>query len=154
MKFLPGKSGNPAGPPRKTVPAHALPLVTKLAARGVREKDMARVVADMSGATWIAYKKDHPELVAAIDAGRQVMHDALVGKMYELAMAGDTRANEFLLRVVFGYREDAEALELRPQITISLPAASSVEQYTRGLTIDGVSAAPSALEETTKARRG
>lgn len=130
MKFLPGQSGNLAGRTPKTVPSSKLQLITKLAARGVREKDIARHVADMSEATWIAYKRDHPELVAAIDAGRQVMHDALVGRMYESAMNGDQRAGEFLLRAVFGYRDQGDPPgEARPQVVINLPGPATLDQY-------------------------
>jgi hypothetical protein len=130
MKFLPGQSGNPAGRKPKTVALSKLPLISKLAARGVREKDIARHVADMSEATWIAYKRDHPEVVAAVDAGRQVMHDALIGKMFESAMSGDQRAGEFILRAVFGYRDQGDPPgEVRPQVIINLPGAATLDQY-------------------------
>ena len=90
-------------------------MITKLAARGVREKDIARAV-DVSEPTWLSLKRDFPEVQAAVDAGRQVMHDALVGKLYEKAMAGDTIALLFAMKVMFGYRENEPPQDTGPRI--------------------------------------
>jgi len=105
-------------------------LITKLAARGVREKDIARAV-NVSEPTWIKRKNDEPALRAAFDAGRQVMHDALVSKLFERAMKGDIVPALFLLKVVFGYRENDVPDELRPQVVINIPAALPREEYER-----------------------
>ena len=135
--FKKGQSGNPAGPPRKTIPTRALPQITKLAARGVREKDIARAV-DMAPDTWARYKDSHPEAAHAFEAGRQIMHDALVGKLYEKAMHGDTIALIFALKIFYGYRDNTELQELRPQVVINLPGAVPLDQYRPALLAERV----------------
>lgn len=126
--FKKGQSGNPAGPRKKTVPASRLALITQLAARGVREKDIARAV-DMSADTWVRCRDVQPEVANAFEAGRQAMHDALVGKLYEKAMHGDTIALIFALKIFYGYRDNAEVQELRAQVVINLPGATSLDKY-------------------------
>jgi hypothetical protein len=127
-RFKKGDVGNPSGGRRKTIPASKLPLITQLAARGVREKDIGRA-CDMSRDTWTRYRNANPEVAAAFEAGRQVMHDALVGKLYEKAMGGDTIALIFALKCFFGYRENAEVPELRAQVVINLPGAAALSDY-------------------------
>jgi hypothetical protein len=128
-QFKPGQSGNPAGGPRKLLKPGDLEVVTKLAAKGVREKDIARAVG-MSEPTWQRLKADFENVRNALDAGRQRMHDSLVGKLYERAMAGETVPLLFLLKTRFGYREGDELGDnARPQVIINLPAPMSAEQY-------------------------
>jgi len=126
--FKPGIAPNPNGAPRKTIPASELKLITADAARGCREKDIARTLG-MSALTWQRIKERDPAVQAAFDAGRQKMHDALIGKLYEKAMKGDTVSLIFACKILLGYRENDVAMEFRPQITITLPDALPAEKY-------------------------
>ena len=134
--FKSSNRANPSGRPQKEVATRDLPVITKLAAKGVREKDIARAVG-VSEPTWLRIKRDCPEVVAALDAGRQVMHDALVGKLYEKAMRGQDVPILFLLKTVFGYAEGTALGDARPQVIINLPSAVPMEQYR---TIEGEAA--------------
>ena len=133
-QFPPGVSGSYGGP-RKMLPANGLQTITALATKGVREKDIARAVG-MSVPTWIKYKADFPEALAALEDGQQAMHDALIGKLFEKAMGGDIVALLFTLKSRFAYREGDEPSEVRPQVIINLPGATSVQQYAHGITIE------------------
>jgi hypothetical protein len=126
--FQKGEVHNPKGAPRKTLAKQDLAAITKLAAKGVRERDIARAVG-VSNQVWDRQKVEQPEVQAAFHAGRQVMHDALVGKLFERAMKGDIVPNLFLLKTVFGYREGDEPQEVRPQITINMQGTLSPEAY-------------------------
>src|SRR5262245_16772510 len=119
-RFLPGKSGNANGVPRKTLTTQHLTVVTQLAAKGVREADIARAVG-LSVPTWIGLKTTVPAVADALALGQRMMHDALIGKLYEKAMNGDTVALLFMLKSRFGYKEGTEPSEARPQIVINLP---------------------------------
>ena len=101
-----------------------------MASRGVREEDIARCY-DIARNTWVKVKDRQPEVQAAIDLGRQAMHDALVGKLYERATkgSGDAIAAFFLLKTRFGYRENEVPADARPQVTIVLPGAAAVGHY-------------------------
>src|SRR5438552_16438132 len=110
--FLPGNRANPNGRPRKSIAKRDLDVITKLGARGCREKDIARAVG-VSEPTWMRIKSTDTDVLAALNAGRQLMHDALVNKLFEKAMNGDTIALIFSLKAFFAYRDvpkdDAEA---------------------------------------------
>ncbi len=153
--FQKGEVHNPKGAPRKTLSNADLAAVTKLAAKGVREQDIARAVG-VGATTWQRLKHEHPEVQAALDSGRQVMHDALVGKLFERAMKGDIVPNLFLLKTVFGYREGDEPSETRPQITINLPGALPLSAF-QGVTIEQTSeppALPAPTKSAKEVRRG
>jgi hypothetical protein len=129
MRFQKGTSGNPAGMKRKQLTAANLATVTQLASRGCREADIARAVG-MCDITWAKYKRDFPATQAALDAGRQIMHDALIGKLYEKAMKGDTVSLIFACKILLGYRENEVQVEFKPQINITLPGALPLEKFT------------------------
>ena len=127
--FKPGTRANPHGAPRKMLPASSLKLITADAARGCREKDIARTLG-MSAPTWVKCLAEQDEVRAAFDAGRQLLHDALIGKLYERAMSGKSDACLiFATKVLLGYRENDVAVEFRPQINITLPGALPLEKF-------------------------
>ena len=126
-RFKPGHK--PAPPTRrfkKSVAAADLPTITQLAARGVREIDLARSLG-LSQHSWERIKRDDPAVMEAFAAGRQQMHDALVGKLFEQALKGQLVPTLFLLKTVFHYREDAPP-EM-PHIVINLPHAAPATNY-------------------------
>jgi hypothetical protein len=129
--FKPGQSGNPHGRQRLTIAPEQLPVIVKLAAKGVRELDIARAVG-VSHQVWARQRVLQPEVADALDAGKQQMHDRLVGKLYAQAMDGNIVALLFLLKTRFGYRE-GEAQDARPQVIINLPTAAPLEQYAPAL---------------------
>lgn len=128
-QFKPGQIANPQGRRPTKIAKRDLPAISKLAARGVREGDISRWLG-VSGPTWQRIKRDQQEVQDALDAGRQKMHDALIGKLYERAMAGETVPLLFILKARFGYREGDElGGSAQPQITINLPGAVPLAQY-------------------------
>lgn len=141
-RFVKGQSGNPKGEAPMVLDRALLPTIKQLASRGVREKDIARA-CDIDPSTWTKMKVADAKVAEAFAAGRQIMHDALVGKLYERAMAGDLVPALFLLKTTFGYREGDEPSDMRPQITIHLPgSADSVEAYRQGITIEATRIVP------------
>lgn len=142
-QFKPGQSGNPAGGKKLTVPASALPIITKLAAKGVRQRDIGRAIG-VSQQVWNRQREAQPEVADALAAGQQKMHDALVHKLYEKAVEGDTVSLLFLLKCRFGYREGDELnSDSKPQVIINLPgAAQDIASYAKGITIEAQRALP------------
>jgi hypothetical protein len=134
-RFVKGQVTNPNGAPRKLVPASQLPNITRLAARGVRERDIARAMG-MSQPTWIKCKHDFPEVLKALEDGQQQMHDGLVAQLLTRAKKGDVVPALFLLKTRYGYREGEELSNARPQVVINLPGSLPSETF-KGLTIDG-----------------
>jgi len=153
-RFQPGVVTNPNGRPRKLIAAKHLPTIKELAAKGVRVKDICRAI-EISEPTWTKCLAEQPEVRDAFDSGRQVMHDALVSKLFERAMKGDLVPNLFLLKCVFSYREMGdESGEGRPNIVINLPgAAASVQTYS-GRTIEPEREQPALPAPTKRTRRG
>lgn len=153
--FAPGNNMNPLGRPKKVVAQRQLADITKLAAKGVREQDIYRAIG-MSQHTWERQKAEQPEVQAALDAGRQIMHDALVGKLFERAMKGDIVPNLFLLKTRFGYREGDEPSETRPQITINMQGTLTAEQYReriaerRAIDLEAATALPAPTKGVTR----
>lgn len=121
-------SFNPNGRPPKKLPADGLALIQKLAARGVRERDIARACG-MGHQTFHNLKQQDQSISDALDAGRQQMHDALIGKLYSLAMKGEIVPLLFILKSRFGYSDGQQPQDQRPQVIINLPAPASVESY-------------------------
>lgn len=126
----------PSVPPRKFVDARYLPLITQLAAKGCRASDIARAVG-MNERTWVKCLDEQPGVREAFDAGRQQMHDSLVGKLYQRAMHGDTACLIFAHKVLLGYRENEPIADQRPVVNITLPGpAASLEDFKRMVTVE------------------
>ena len=114
--------------PRRALTKADLPAITQLAARGVRETDIARALG-IGAQTWQRLRREDDAVIAAYDDGKQQLHDSLIGKLYERAMNGDTACLIFSCKVLLGYRENEPAAEFRPQINITLPAALPMEKF-------------------------
>jgi len=135
MKFLPGQSGNPRGASKKRLQPRDLSVLTELASRGVHLPDIARAVG-FGRNLFREYLATHEEAQNAIDEGRQMLRDKLVNALVTKALNGDTIALIFACKCLAGLRENDQPNDSRPQVTINLPGAMSVEQYAKGLTIE------------------
>ena len=81
-----------------------LKVIEELAARGVAEATMAKALR-MGKDAFRAAKRRDPAVQDAIDRGRAVEHDKLVGVLHDLAMGGQYVPAIFLLKARHGYRE-------------------------------------------------
>lgn len=95
--------GSPGGPAYR-IGRRGLKIVEELAARGVAEATMAKALR-MGKDAFRAAKNRDPAVQEAIDRGRAVEHDKLVGILHEQAMAGQYVPAMFLLKTRHGYRE-------------------------------------------------
>jgi len=95
--------GTPGGPAYR-VGKRGLKVIEELAARGVAEATMAKALR-MGKDAFRAAKRRDPAVQEAIDRGRAVEHDKLVGVLHDLAMAGQYVPAMFLLKARHGYRE-------------------------------------------------
>lgn len=119
------------GRPRKTLPKNGLELISDLSARGVKETEIAKALG-MSFQTWKKIREENPEAKQAWEEAKAVECDALVGKLYDKAMDGDSSAAMFLLKARHGYRDhgatDASDAS-RVNLVFNLPAPLSPDQY-------------------------
>lgn len=113
---------------KRRVTAEQLVTITEMAARGCREIDIARACG-MSQPVFGRLKKEQPEIIDALEAGRQVEHDALRGKLFDLAMNGQVVPAIFLLKTRHGYRENDAPRESASTVVINLPSALPADQY-------------------------
>jgi len=95
--------GTPGGPAYR-VGKRGLKVIEELAARGVAEATMAKALR-MGKDAFRAAKRRDSAVQEAIDRGRAVEHDKLVGVLHDLAMAGQYVPAMFLLKARHGYRE-------------------------------------------------
>lgn len=127
------RTGKPAG--RTKLRVAAVPdgyrIIEELASRGCSEVTIARALG-MSQDTWRREKSEDPKAVEALERGRAVEHDSLVGKLYESAMKGNVVAALFLLKARHGYRE-GHTIEHQQnvRVTLELPAALDPNTYAR-----------------------
>ena len=78
-----------------------------------------------------------PEFKAAVQAGRQYEHDALVNKLVEVALKGNVAALCFALKTRHNYNDTGSGnavIENKVAITFQLPAALSSADYLKSLT--------------------
>jgi hypothetical protein len=61
--------------------------------------------------------------------GRQIEHDKLVGKLFQLAMKGNLTAIIFSLKARFGYREGETPIQNTVSVNFILPKSLSPEEY-------------------------
>jgi hypothetical protein len=147
-RFQKGKSGNPNGRLRKQVAARDLPVITKLASRGVRQQDIARGIG-VCAKTWARIMVEDPAAQEAFNAGQAQMHDSLVGVLYERAMKGEIVPALFLLKTRFFYREQGDLSgQEAPRVTIVLPAPLSAEKYAQVIEHEGAPLLPAPDEAT------
>ena len=121
--------------PLKLPPKNAIEIITDVASRGCAERSIALALG-INYQTWQRWREDHPELKEAYQNARAVEHDALVGILYEKAIAGDSIAAMFLLKCRHNYRDGGITIEDNRQIKlgIMLPQSLNAEQYKQIIT--------------------
>lgn len=112
-----------------SLPDNALEIIEEMAATGYREVDIARAL-DTSWQVFNRIRQENESVANAFEAGRGREHQALVSKLYEKAMKGDTVAALFLLKTRHGYRE-GHVVEHRSNVDVRLilPEALPAESY-------------------------
>jgi hypothetical protein len=118
--------------PKKQLGESDYPLIASLASTGHREVDIARRLG-ISTDCWRRLRVEDERAAEAWETGRGQEHQQLYGKLFHLAMDGNVIALLFLLKTRFGYREGEplEAAQSRIKLTLELPAALPLEQYTK-----------------------
>lgn len=117
------------GRPKKVVPADKLPIIQELAARGVSEKSIAAACGVHDNTVFSRIKREQPEVQEALDRGRAVEHDKLVGVLFDAATKdGNIVAAMFLLKARHGYKEGEQQTQ-QVSVNIALPGAMKPEQY-------------------------
>lgn len=130
-----------AGRKPKQPPADAAERIRALAADGFTIVGIAQRMG-VAKDTLARWQTDDPALQAAFDQGRENERFALHNLLYRQAIEhGNATAAMFLLKARHGYREgDQTEHGNRVNVTIALPGAMSLEQFTaigKGTTIDG-----------------
>jgi hypothetical protein len=126
--------GTPGGPAYR-VGKRGLKMIEELAARGVAEATMAKALR-MGKDAFRAAKRRDPAVQEAIDRGRAVEHDKLVGILHGLATAGQYVPAMFLLKARHGYREGEQAganvnVNINTRGVLVVPQQQSVEDFLR-----------------------
>lgn len=124
------------GRPPKQPPADAVKQIEKLAAEGATIVGIARALRT-SADTLARWREEYPEIQAAIDNGRDVLHFELQNLLLQKARNGDTVALLFYLKSRFGWREgDQSETANRVTINFQLPGAISMEEFTKAKIIN------------------
>jgi len=117
------------GRPKKVIPADKLPIIQELAARGVSERSIAAACGVHDNTVFLRIRREQPEVQAALDRGRAVEHDKLVGVLFDAATKdGNIVAAMFLLKARHGYKEGEQQTQ-QVSVNITLPGAMKPEQY-------------------------
>ncbi|WP_417713990.1 hypothetical protein [Pseudophaeobacter arcticus] len=126
---------NDLGKSEYVVTETGLKVVGDLAARGCSVVTIARALG-MGRDAFRAVRGRQPEVEDALEQGRAVEHDALVGNLRAAADEGNIVANIFLLKARHQYRE-GEAIEANLSVNVNtggvlvVPAKQSVEDFLR-----------------------
>jgi hypothetical protein len=117
-----------------------------MAAAGARKIDAAARLS-MSPDTLRRILRDDEAAAMAWAVGRSELHQKLISKLIERALAGEVVPMLFCLKAMFSYREGEplDGEERGPLVQIVLPGALSEEEYLRTVTV-GVRA-PAELAE-------
>jgi hypothetical protein len=121
------------GAPSYRVGRKGLKIIEELSARGVAEATIAKALR-MGKDAFRAAKRRDPAVQEAIDRGRAVEHDRLVGVLHEQAMAGQYVPAMFLLKARHGYRE-GDAFEANVNVSVNtggivvVPHRQSMEEF-------------------------
>ncbi len=119
-----------AGRKPTTPPAAAAGLVRELAADGWSVIGIAHRMG-VDPKTFNAWLEREPALQDAIDLGREQQHHVLYNIAYRAAVEkGNLTAVMFLLNCRFGYRTDQSDAGNRVNVTIALPGAMTLQQFT------------------------
>lgn len=121
--------GRGEGRPHLVVGARGLKIVEALAAKGCMLETIAKALR-MSHDTLEACRRRQPEVQAALDRGRGVLHDELVSILVQQARAGQFVPAMFLLKTRFGYKEGVQVdMNVDHSGVLVVPAEMTVEQY-------------------------
>lgn len=109
-------------------------IAQELAAKGNSLRTIAREMGIRWG-TFLKQRKEDDQLEDAIQIGRGQEHDALFGRLYDIATQSKGKeavtACIFLLKCRHGYHERGDLQETgsRVSVQITLPGALTPEQY-------------------------
>lgn len=117
----------------KRPPKGAAPLIRKMASGGASQTSIADALGT-SKKTLAAWLKEHDELQAAYDQGREreriVLHNSLLRRAKDPKNPGGAASAMFLLKARHGYREnEPDAQGNRLNIVFNLPAALPADKY-------------------------
>lgn len=125
--------------PKRTVPARingkcGYEVITELAERGVRQRDIARALG-MSRNTLRRILNEDQKAMDAYEAGRCVEHEALRGFLFTQAERGNVAAAMFLLKARHGYIDNPkpEPQGNRVRLEVTLPMPFTETQYLQDL---------------------
>lgn len=127
-----------SGAPMYAVGNKGLEIVEELAARGVAEATIAKALG-MSKDAFRSVKRRDPAVQEAIDRGRAVEHDKLVGVLFEQAMSGQYVPAMFLLKTRHGYREGEQVgvnVSVETGGVLVVPQKQSMEEFLRENGVD------------------
>ena len=115
---------------KKNPPANATDVIETMAASGNDQRNIAKALG-VSYPVWLRWKDEYPEIQEALDQGRAVEHDLLVGSLLESATKQkNVTAAIFLLKTRHGYRENENLAEgPKIQINFELPGAVDPKTY-------------------------
>jgi hypothetical protein len=121
--------GSRNGRPHYVIGAKGLKIIEELSAKGCHQETIAKVLR-ISHDTLLACRRRQPEVQAALDRGRGVLHDELVSILVQQARAGAFVPAIFLLKSVFGYKEGAPVeVNLDLGGVLVVPSDMTVEEY-------------------------
>ncbi len=141
---VPRKAGQ--GRPHLVIGARGLKIVEEMAARGVVLDTIAKALR-MSHDTLEQCRRRQPEVQAALDRGRGVLHDELVNLLVQQARAGQFVPAMFLLKTRFGYKEGTQVdVTVDHGGVLVVPAEMTVAEYLAMKAADGdlIDVSPSA----------
>lgn len=130
-----------SGAPVYRVGRKGLKIIEELAGRGVAEMTIAKALR-MSRDAFRQAKRRDPAVQEALDRGRAVEHDKLVGVLHEQAMKGAFVPAIFLLKSRFGYRE-GDAFEANLNVNVNaggvvvVPQKQTMEEFLAQAEADG-----------------
>ena len=134
-KVYPGKGG--IGRAHYAIGAKGLKIIEEMSAKGCLLETIAKVLR-ISHDTLEACRRRQPEVQAALDRGRGVLHDELVSILVQQARAGQFVPAMFLLKSRFGYKEGAQLdVNVEHGGVLVVPAEMTVEQYLAKKAADG-----------------
>ena len=141
---VPRRAGQ--GRPHLVIGARGLKIVEEMAARGVVLDTIAKALR-MSHDTLEQCRRRQPEVQAALDRGRGVLHDELVNLLVQQARAGQFVPAMFLLKTRFGYKEGVQVdMTVDHGGVLVVPAEMTVAEYLAMKAADGdlIDVSPSA----------
>lgn len=120
-----GKSGGS----RWAIGDKGLKIIEAMSAKGCLLETIAKALR-ISHDTLEACRRRQPEVQAALDRGRGVLHDELVSILVQQARAGQFVPAMFLLKTRFGYKEGVQVdMNVDLSGVLVVPAEMTVEQY-------------------------